>query len=151
MPFTKSLNFSVLLFSLSIEKKWVSLFMSKKLRYHYKFQKHKQKVCNARTAMLGRIWQVEYQKSDSISLGVCKVFSVIISAPWIEDVSCFSPYAPQLAYFPLYQSSPSKPRRRTGSLASRKAVMLSCHPHRSGCPSGSQEWNSWPICKSYHV
>lgn len=51
---------------------------------------------------------MEYQKDDTISLGVCKVFLSRLSAPQPEAGSYFSPYVPSSAYFPGCQSFPSK-------------------------------------------
>lgn len=54
----------------------------------------KQKLSSTWMLMLGRVWQMAYQKDDTISLGVCKVFLIRLSAPQPEAGSYFSPYVP---------------------------------------------------------
>lgn len=58
--------------------------------------------------MFQRICQMEPQEDDTISWSVCGVFLITLSAPWPEDVSCLSPYAPQAAYYHLGQSFPTE-------------------------------------------
>lgn len=106
-------------------------------------------------ANVGRSWQAESQKDDTISLGVCKNFSITTPVPQLEDVSCFSPYASLEVYFLLCQSFPQKPcpsERLNPSLnsACKRHSKLDCLP-QSCCPLGLLGGTSKPICQSNHT